>query len=89
MTAIANDYESLQMVADTVAKLAKEDGAPAFLRQELVAELGALVSEGYAQAYVLSATPPHTSSAEYCETRADELWYLLTNAGIRALNQMN
>ena len=89
MRAIADDYESLQIVADAVAEFAKEDEASAFQREELVAELGALVRDGYAQAYVLSATPPHTSIAEHCETRADELWYLLTIAGIRALKQMN
>ncbi len=89
MSAIADDYESLQIVADTIAKWAKKDGAEAFRRQELLAELGALIQDGYAQAYVLSARPPHTSIADYCETRADEFWFMLTLAGVRAMNQLD
>jgi len=89
MSAIADDYESLQIVADTVAEWAKKDGTRAFDRQELLAELEALVRDGYAHAYVLSARPPHISIAEYCETRADELWFMLTLAGVRALNQFD
>jgi len=88
MSAIADDYESLQIVTDTVAEWAKKDGCT-FDRQELLAELEALVREGYAQAYVLSARPPHASIAEYCETRADEFWFMLTLAGIRALKQLD
>jgi len=88
MSAIADDYESLQIVTDTVAAWAKKDCA-AFDRQELLAELGALIRDGYAQAYILSARPPHRSIAEYCETRADEFWFMLTLAGIRALKQLD
>jgi hypothetical protein len=88
MSAIADDYESLQIVTDTVAEWAKKDGST-FDRQELLAELEALIREGYAQAYVLSARPPHASIAEYCVTRADEFWFMLTLAGIRALKQLD
>jgi len=89
MSAIADDYESLQIVADTVAKWTKEDGAQAFHRQELVAELGALVRDGYAQAYILSARPHTHQCVEYCETRADEFWFMLTLEGVRAMNQFD
>jgi hypothetical protein len=88
MSAIADDYESLHIVTETVAEWAEKDGTT-FDRQELLAELGALIRDGYAQAYVLSARPPHTSIAEYCETRADEFWFMLTLAGIRALKQFD
>jgi hypothetical protein len=88
MSAIANDYESFQIVTDTVAEWAKKDGVKVFHRQELLAEIGALVRDGYALAYILSPQPPHTSIAEYRESRADELWFWLTVAGIRALKQL-
>ena len=43
MSAIADDYKSLQIVVDSVAQWAKTDGVQAFHREELVAELGALI----------------------------------------------
>jgi hypothetical protein len=89
MGAISDDYEDFETVASTAAGWAEEDGLRVFGRQELLSELADLIRTGYAQAYILSAQPPHTRVADYSEGRADDLWFLLTAAGIRALNELD
>jgi hypothetical protein len=88
MSSIANDYEDFEMVLNTTAKWAEEDGLQ-FGREELLSELSELILKGYAQSYVLSAQPPHTLVADYSEARADDLWFMLTPAGIRELNELD
>jgi hypothetical protein len=89
MSAIADDYESLQIVVDSVARWVKKDGVQAFHREELVAELGALIRDEYAQAYVLSANPPYASIAEHRESDADKFWFWFTPAGAHALERLD
>jgi len=79
----------LKRLPSTAAGWAEEDGLRVFGRQELLSELADLIRTGYAQAYILSAQPPHTRVADYSEGRADDLWFLLTAAGIRALNELD
>lgn len=67
----------------------KEDGLRVFGRQELLSELADLIRTGYARAYILSAQTPHTLVADYSEGRADDLWFLLTASGLRALNELD
>jgi hypothetical protein len=71
MSSIADDYEEFEMVSNTATKWAEEDGLQ-FDRKEVLRELAELIQLGYAQAYILSAHPPHTLVADYSEARADD-----------------
>ncbi len=88
MSSIADDYEDLEMVSNTATKWAEEDGLQ-FDRKEILRQLTELIRNGYAQAYVLSAQPPHTVVADYSEARADDLWFMLTAKGIGAMNELD
>ena len=89
MSAMADDYESLETILESVNWMAGEDGLPNFAEQDIAPELKDLVREGYANAYILSSTPPHSSIVDYSDSRAGELWFMLTPAGLRALNQLD
>ena len=86
MASMADDYESLEIILDSVSTLAKEDGVSAFDEQEIRAEIAGLIRDGYAKAYILSSTPPHAVSTEYVDSRAGELWFMLTPLGNQAMN---
>jgi hypothetical protein len=87
MSSIANDYEDFEMISNTVTKWA-EEGSLQFERKEILQELAELIRSGWAQAYILSVQPPHTLIADYSEAHADDLWFMLTPAGIRAMNEL-
>jgi hypothetical protein len=86
MASMADDYESLELIVDSVSALAREDGFPAFDKQAVQTEISELIRDGYAKAYILSPTPPHAVVTEYLDTRADEFWFMLTALGIQAMN---
>src|SRR6266850_523872 len=64
MSSIADDYEDFEMVSNTATKWAEGDGLH-FDRKEILRELAELIGKGYAQAYTLSAYPPHTVAVDY------------------------
>lgn len=88
MSSIADDYEDFEMVSNTASRWAEEDGLQ-FDRKEILRELAELIRNGHAQAYTLSAQPPHSLLAEYSEARADDLWFMLTPAGVQALTELD
>lgn len=88
MSSMADDYEDFEMISETAAKWAEEDGLQ-FDREEILSELAELIRRGDAQAYILSPRPPHTLVADFSMARADELWFMLTAQGIRALKEMD
>jgi hypothetical protein len=79
--AMADDYESLEIILADVAKEADKYGF-SFDRQMVLRALKELTDEGYAQAYDLSPQPPHAAKVEYSEDRVDDLWFYLTPKGI-------
>ena len=83
---MADDHESLEIISDTVNTLAKADGLSAFDGQQVRTEIAGLIRDGYARAYILSTTPPHAVVTEYLDSRADDLWFMLTPLGIRPMN---
>ena len=87
MSAMADDYESLKTILESVNWMARENDLPHFAMRDVQPKVAELVREGYANAYILSSTPPHSTIVDYSVNRADELWFMLTAAGIRAMNE--
>jgi len=89
MSSIADDYEDFEMVSSTVSEWAEEDSIQ-FDRKEILKELAELIRSGYAQAYILSAQPPNALLvADYSEAHADDLWFMLTRAGIGIMKELD
>lgn len=89
MSAMADDYESLETIVESVNWMASENDLPGFAMRDVQPTVAELVREGYASAYILSPTPPHSTIVDYSDNRADELWFMLTAAGIRAMNEQD
>jgi len=88
MSAIADDYEDFQEISTVTTRWASEDGLQ-FDRKEILIALGKLIQSGDAQCYLLSPHPPHTSLAEYSESRVEEVWFMLTTKGIWELSRLD
>jgi cytosine/adenosine deaminase-related metal-dependent hydrolase len=80
MSAIADDYEDFEAIYGYVRNQAAESDIEA-TRELTMQLLGELIRDGFAQAYVLSATPPHTQAVRYSPERINELWFYLSAKG--------
>jgi hypothetical protein len=76
MSAIADDDEDFSMVAKQQPNGLRNGFQ--IDRQEMVGAIAELIRSSYAQAYLLSATPPHVLVADYSDSRAESLWFMLT-----------
>jgi len=81
LSAIADDYEDLEIVSSEVTKWAKEDGKISVAREEIIRGLEQLIDEGYAKAYVLSPQPPHAKSVPFSAEHIGELRFYITPKG--------
>ena len=81
LRAISDDYEDLKTVLEDVTGWTAERGITVD-RQAVLKALEALICEGYAQAYSLSASLPGKSEPViYSADRADDLWFYVTPKG--------
>ncbi len=78
--AVSDDYEEFERVSADVTGWAAERGI-AVDRQGILKGLEDAISEGYAQAYVLSTKPPYATPAEYSPAQAGDLWFYVTPRG--------
>jgi hypothetical protein len=78
--AISDDYEEFERVLADVTGWAVERGI-AVDRQRILKALEDAISEGYAQAYVLSTKPPYSTPVEYSPEHVDDLWFYVTPKG--------
>ena len=80
--AVADDYESFDLIVETVVKLLAQDG----LSTEgpvILDILGELVANGYVKAYAL----PATTEVPFSRDRLKELWFYATPEGKRLANE--
>ena len=85
LNAIADDYESIEAIVETVQKF----DSPEITADQISDALGELVKDGLAQAYELSPWPPHEKSVDFDVGRVRELWFYITPKGkdlVRLLN---
>ena len=84
--AVADLYESFEMVLEHVTKLATERGL-SITRDDVAETLGCVIREGYVQAYVLSPQEPHSQPVDFHPDDIDELWFYVTPKGGRVVEQ--
>lgn len=87
LDAIADDYESLDVIVGDVSKWAEESGT-SITRQGIIRALEQLIQEGSAQAYVLSSQPPYAQPVEFSSEDVDRLWFYLTPQGKRLVENL-
>jgi hypothetical protein len=85
---IGDGYESLDSVVTDFAGWAAEDGAAPFSREDIVAELAALIDDGCACAYRLSSQPPYKTLADFRDG-VEGLWFTLTDKGVEMLRSVD
>jgi hypothetical protein len=78
--AIADDYESLDLILGDLKKWAQEDGL-IIAREGVIAALGQLIEEASARAYVLAGQPPYATVVKLSENNAQDLWFYATEKG--------
>jgi len=86
MASMADDYENLQIIVNEVTTKAGSR-QKALSRHEIIKAIQGLISDGYAQPYVLSPHPPHATPAAFDPERVDDLYYYLTPAGKKILTE--
>jgi hypothetical protein len=88
LRAIADDYENFERILQDVTGWAAERGIVADHRATQKA-LEGLVSDGYAQPYLLFSGPPGKAEAtSYSAASLDELWFYLTPKGKQCVQQL-
>ena len=88
MSIVADDYENFEMVIDTVREWAAEDGL-GYTLEEILRELRGLTSDGDIQTYTYMTDKQELVVAVYDEMRVNDLWFMLTPAGIQAMNKLD
>jgi hypothetical protein len=81
LRAIADDYENLEKILQDVTGWAAERGITAD-RPRTVMALEALIRDGYAQAYCLTAGPPGKAEpVAYSAYSVNDLWFYVSPKG--------
>ena len=80
LRAISDDCEEFDRIRNEVTTWAAERGI-VFDHEELVHALEGLLTDGYAQAYWLEASPGNVRSANYSRDRLEALWFYVTPKG--------
>lgn len=78
--AIADDYESLEIIFVEVNKWTPKRGRR-ITRQQIIRALERLIREGSAEAYLLSSQPPYNQPVEFLAKDAEGLWFYVTPKG--------
>jgi hypothetical protein len=80
MTSMADNFENLQLIFANVTSWARSrDVSPT--RDEVIRTIENVIVDGYAQSYLLSPHPPHSTPVAFDLKRVDDLHYYLTPAG--------
>jgi hypothetical protein len=80
LEAMANDYESFECVVEQVTLWGRARDRE-FTREETTDALEWVIRKGYAQAYLLSAQPPHTKQVVFSHELLEDLWFYVTRHG--------
>ena len=80
LRAVADDYESFELVVEQATEWSKKRGfVPS--RAEIAGALRRRILEKYIQSYLLSPHLPYSQKVEFDPGRIGELWFYLTPKG--------
>ncbi len=88
LSAMSNDYEDFEMVVREACKWAEQDGI-IIARQDILRALQELISQGYAQSYVLSSTPPHVTPVDFSMENVGRIYFYVTPKGQRLVEDLD
>jgi hypothetical protein len=96
MLAIADDYESVEIILKSINEWNDEKGPESWpakkaipvSRAEVIKALHELTREGYAEAYELSPWETQPKKTAFRESEIDDLWFYATSKGQRAIEQL-
>ena len=97
LSAIADDYESLEIILDSINKwnvdpdikrLSAMSAIPVS-PTDVINALRELTREGYAQSYIFTSYEHRALPVEFSTDSVDELWFYVTPKGLRAVKQLN
>lgn len=81
LDSVADDYESWQLILQSVRQFAKSDHV-SIRRSQVLAALESLVAKGLVQPYILRSTlTDWATPVAWDLDRLHELWYYITPAG--------
>jgi len=80
ITIISDDYESFEIILEQTRRLAASRGMNV-TEAEVAEALKDVISDGFAEAYLLSPHPPHSTKVEYSSGKLHELWFYVTPRG--------
>jgi hypothetical protein len=88
LRAITDDYESFDIILECVAEWAAGLEITAHSRT-VKGALEELINEDYAQAYLLSSSPPaQAQPVPYDQHSIDDLWFCVTSKGKKMAHEM-
>ena len=82
LNSMADDYENFEMLFSETLRQAKQQGQ-VLNRAETLEAIEQLISQGLAQAYILSPTPPFATPVEFRRSDVEQLWFYITPTGKR------
>jgi hypothetical protein len=88
VSAASDDYEDFAMIMKDTESIASSRGLT-IDAQEVADAVKRAIEEGLLEAFVLSATAPHSIKVEYRADRLRELWYYVTPKGKQAAKGMD
>jgi hypothetical protein len=80
ISVISDDYESFEIILEETGRLAASK-ALNFTEAEVADTLRRIISGGFAEAYLLSPHPPHSTKVEYSSEKLHDLWFYVTPRG--------
>src|ERR1700730_1686115 len=80
VSVISDDYESFEIILEETRRLAASEGLN-FTEAEVAETLRRVISDGFAEAYLLSPHPPHSTKVEYSSEKLHDLWFYVTPRG--------
>jgi hypothetical protein len=78
LSAISDDYERVEQIADYLRKSAPEMDP---CRRNISTALADLIRQGFARAYLLSSQPPHVTEVAFDGSRIDESYFYVMPEG--------
>jgi hypothetical protein len=82
LNSMADDYSNFEMLFNEACERLGEQ-APS--RSDALEATEELITEGLAQAYILSPTQPAATPINFFKSDADQLWFYITSAGKRLI----
>jgi hypothetical protein len=88
MTCMADDYENLEIIMRDVTNWG--EGRHVFpTRAEVVSAIEKVIADGYAQSFLLSPRPLHSTAVAFDLERVDDLYFYLTPVGKKIVKNVD